>query len=287
MHSSSSVCPSVHKEMNPSKRAILTLLAGAAMIVAAAPASAHDTWLLPDRFAITPASSVTLDLTSGMKFPELETGPKRERVQAARVRCGEQTFEISEINEAPHSLRLKTPPLTIEGVAVCWVVLPSKAIELKPEQVKEYLEEIDPPAAVRQHWAEMKPQRWRELYTKHEKTFVRVGKPASDDQSWSEPVGSALEIIPEKDPTALRPGNEFPVRVLKAGQPYPDFALNAVAAGEAKGETRRTDAEGRITFRLPKAGAWLLRGTDLRQSAREDADWESDFVTLTLEVRPK
>lgn len=222
-----------------------------------------------------------------MKFPELETGPKRERAEAARVRCGGQTLEISEMNEAPHSLKLKTPPLTREGVAVFWVILPSKAIELKPEQVKEYLEEINPPAAVRQQWAEMKRQRWRELYTKHEKTFVRVGQPGSDDQSWSEPVGSALEIIPEKDPTALWAGDEFPVRVLKNGQPYPDFALNAVAAGEAKGETRRTDAEGRITFRLIKAGTWLLRGTDLHQSAREDAEWESDFATLTLEVRPK
>ncbi|MEP6810853.1 MAG: DUF4198 domain-containing protein [Chthoniobacterales bacterium] len=273
--------------MNPSESAVLILLAGAAMIVAAAPASAHDTWLLPDRFRIAPASSVTSDLTSGVKFPELEAGPKRERVQAARVRCGGQTLEISELTEAPHSLKLKTPLLTKEGVAVFWVVLPSKAIELKPEEVKEYLEEIDPPAAVRQQWAEMNPQRWRELYTKHEKTFVRVGKPASDDQSWSEPVGSALEIIPEKDPTALQVGDEFPIRVLKNGQPYPDFALNALAAGEAKGESRRTDAEGRITFRLSKAGAWLLRGTDLRQSAREDADWESDFVTLTLEVRSK
>ncbi|MGI8438297.1 MAG: DUF4198 domain-containing protein [Chthoniobacterales bacterium] len=272
--------------MHTNKLANLTLLAGAAVIVAAAPASAHDTWLLPERFTITPASSVTLDMTSGMKFSELETGPKRERVEAARVRCGGQTLEISEINGAPHSLKLKTPPLTREGVAVFWVVLPSKAIELKPEQVKEYLEEIDPPAAVRQRWTEMRPQRWRELYTKYEKTFVRVGQPVSD-HSWGEPVGSALEIIPEKDPTALRAGDEFPVRVLKNGQPYPDFALNAVAAGEAKGETRRTDAEGRITFRLTKAGPWLLRGTDLRQAAREDADWESDFVTLTLEARPK
>lgn len=268
--------------MNPKTTSLAFLLS----IAGAWSACAHDTWLLPDRFAIPTGSNVTLDLTSGMEFPALETGPKRERVEAARVRCGGETLEISEFNEAPHSLKLMTPSLRKEGVAVFWVVLPSKAIELKPEEVKEYLDEIAPPAALRQQWAEMKPQRWRELYTKHEKTFVRVGQPA-DDRSWSEPVGSALEIIPGKDPTALKAGEEFLVRVLKNGKPYPDLALNAVAAGTTKGETKRTDAEGKVIFRLTKAGAWLLRGTDLRKSARADADWESDFVTLTLEVQAK
>ncbi|MDQ6624992.1 MAG: DUF4198 domain-containing protein [Verrucomicrobiota bacterium] len=46
-------------------------------------ASAHDTWLMPDRFEIAPKQSVTLDLTSGMAFPALETGPKKERVASA------------------------------------------------------------------------------------------------------------------------------------------------------------------------------------------------------------
>jgi uncharacterized GH25 family protein len=75
--------------------------------------------------------------------------------------------------------------------------------------------------------------------------------------------------------------------VLKNGAAHVDFALNALAAGERKGETRRTDANGRVLFRLPRPGAWLLRGTDLRKSGRADADWESDFVTLTLEAKPK
>ena len=82
-------------------------------------------------------------------------------------------------------------------------------------------------------------------------------------------------------------GDELPVRVLKNGTPFADFALNAVAAGETKGETRKTDATGHVAFRLSKAGQWLLRGTDVRKSTRTDADWESDFATLTLEAKTK
>ena len=125
----------------------------------------------------------------------------------------------------------------------------------------------------------MKPQRWRELYTKHQKTFVRVGSPPADDRSWGEPVGVALEIVPESDPTMVRAGGQFAVRVLKNGKPFSGFALKAAAAGEANGET-----EGRARFTIPNGGPWLLRGTDVRKSSRAEADWESDFTTLTFQA---
>ena len=247
-------------------------------------AHAHDTWLLPSQFEVAPNETVTIDLTSGMAFPALETGPKRERVQAAECRLAERTFAIKDISEGPHSLRFVTE-VAEAGVAAFWVKLPSKEIELKSEQVQEYLEEIGASDALLKEWAEMKPPRWRESYSKHQKTFVRVGTPPAADHSWSEPVGLALEIVPEQDPTAVRAGGEFAVRVLKNGKPFPDFPLNAVAGGETKGETQKTDAAGRVTFRLGKAGRWLLRGTEVRKSTRAEADWESDFTTLTLEVR--
>jgi uncharacterized GH25 family protein len=113
-----------------------------------------------------------------------------------------------------------------------------------------------------------------------------VGDPTSD-LSWAAPVGTFLEIVPEKDPTTLKAGDDFPVRVLKDGKPFAGFSLNAVNAGQPKGMTRQTDSDGRVTFRLDAAGRWLLRGTDIRKSTQPDTDWESDFVTLTLEVKGK
>lgn len=265
------------------KFAILPALAFA--IALSTPARAHDTWLIPDQFNLAPKSMVTLDLTSGMEFPKLDAAPKPERVKSANCRLAGKSFEITNKAAAPNSLQFKSE-LADEGVATFWVKRPPLSIELTPDQVKEYLDEVDAPAALRQQWAEMKEPRWRESYTKHPKTFARVGQPPSD-RSWAEPVGMFLEIVPEKDPTALRAGDDFPVRVLKDGKPFADFSLNAVSAGETRGETRKTDADGRVTFRLGKEGRWLLRGTDIRKSSQPETDWESDFTTLTLEVKPK
>lgn len=251
----------------------------------ATPARAHDTWLIPDQFNLAPKSTVTLDMTSGMEFPKLDVGPKPERVESANCRLAGKTFDITDKLAAPNSLQFKAE-LADVGVATFWVKLPSRSLELKPDQVKEYLDEVDAPEALRKQWAEMKPQRWRESYTKHPKTFARVGEPESD-RSWAEPVGMFLEIVPEKDPTVLKAGDDFPVRVLKDGKPFADFSLNAVSAGEPKGETRKTDKDGRVTFRVGKEGRWLLRGTDIRKSNQPATDWESDFATLTLEVKAK
>lgn len=248
-------------------------------------ARAHDTWVIPDQFNLAPRATVTLDMTSGMEFPKLDAGPKPERVQSAKCRLAGKTFDITNKIAAPNSLQFKAE-LPDTGVATFWVKLPPRSIELKPEEVKEYLDEVDAPEALRKQWAEMKEPRWRESYTKHPKTFARVGEPPAD-RSWAEPAGMFLEIVPEKDPTALKAGDDFPVRVLKDGKPFAGFSLNAVGAGQAKGETRKTDSDGRVMFRLDAAGRWLLRGTDIRKSNQPDTDWESDFSTLTVEVKEK
>ncbi len=247
--------------------------------------SAHDTWLIPENFNVAPKTEVTFDLTSGMEFPKLDVGPKPERVESLKCRLAGKTFDISDKTAGPNSLQFKAAMPEV-GVAVVWAKLPPKSLELKPAQVKEYLDEVDAPESLRTQWAEMKEKRWRESYTKHPKTFVRVGQPQSD-RSATEPVGMFLEIVPEKDPAALKAGDEFAVRVIKDGAPFAGFSLNAVSAGETKGETSKTDPKGRVTFRVGKEGRWLMRGTDIRKSSKPDTDWESDFATMTMEVTAK
>ena len=243
---------------------------------------AHDTWLIPDRFRISPGEPVTFDITSGMEFPKLDVGPKRERIQAVVCRLAGRTVDLNDFEAGPNSLRIKGV-LSNPGIAAIWVKSPPREIELKAEEVQHYLDEIDAPATLRKQWADTKePKRWRESYSKRSKTFVRVGDKA--DTSWSEPVGLFLEIVPEKDPTTLKAGEDFPVRVLKDGKPFADFSLGIVAEGETKGSIKKTDAAGKVSFRLDKSGRWLLRGTDVRKSAKQDIDWESDFTTLTVQV---
>ena len=97
----------------------------------------------------------------------------------------------------------------------------------------------------------------------------------------------ALEFVPETDPTRLRVGDELLVRVMKNGATLPGFSVGVVHTGDPHGVLRKTDADGRVGVHLDVAGPWLLRGTELRKSSTSEAEWESDFTTLTIEVRPR
>jgi hypothetical protein len=62
--------------------------------------------------------------------------------------------------------------------------------------------------------------------------------------------------------------------------------VGLVGAGtRGVGLLARTGADGRVEFRLPGAGRWMLRAAVLRRAAEPDLDWESDFATLTGATR--
>lgn len=254
------------------------------VLILAIAAAAHDTWLLPQRMHVAKGTRVQLDLTSGMKFPFLDTAIKPERVESARCRLNGKTFDVAERAAAPKSLQFNVTLLD-EGVATIWVELAPKSLELKPSQVEEYFAELNASRELRMIWARAgKDRRWREAYVKHAKTFVRVGTTAGDE-SWKEPVGMTLEIVPEKDPSTLRANDRLPVRVLKNGEPLANFSLGIVREGNTFPGFARTNVAGRASFRLARKGRWMLRGTDLRQSTKPDLEWESDFTTMTFEVK--
>lgn len=216
--------------------------------------AAHDTWLLPSSMAVAPGSTVTLDMTSGMFFPAPETAVKPDRLAAARCRLAGKILDISDRTAAEKSLRFGGRPQS-PGVATIWAESKPRTLDLKPAEVKEYLEEIGAMETVGTEWeSSPEPRKWRETYTKHAKTFLRVGNPESDG-SWAEPTGMALEIIPERDPTTLAAGTDIPiascsVAVRSRGYPSP-FGLPVRRRGGCR---RRTPKEESHSAWIDRAG---------------------------------
>jgi hypothetical protein len=158
--------------------ALLTTAIGLAGV--AWPLRAHDTWLLPAQARVQPRTSVSLGITSGMDFPKDESAIAADRVGRSGVRLGGAERPFARKEEGEHALRL-TVELTRPGIATAWVELKPRTIDLTPDDVAHYLEEIGAPAAVLSRWQAMpEPRRWRESYRKHVKSFVRVGDGPSD-----------------------------------------------------------------------------------------------------------
>ena len=125
-------------------------------------------------------------------------------------------------------------------------------------------------------------------YVKSVKTFFRVGR-ASD--SYKMIFGYRIEIVPQKDPTTLKPGQSFPVVVLYNGKPVKDVIVFGVNEGYRPAEKgtypveTKTDGNGIAYVRLTKAGKWLI-GAEYQfdTAGNRDADYENYRAYMMFEI---
>ena len=119
------------------------------------------------------------------------------------------------------------------------------------------------------------------------KTLVQVG--GKNDATYATRTGQRLEIVPESDPLAARPGARLAFTLFFDGKPIEGGLVRAWHHREKnlvfiKG---RTTADGRIAFELPYAGAWMI--SLVHMIPLKDVpgyDWQSYWGNLTFALNP-
>jgi hypothetical protein len=151
-------------------------------------------------------------------------------------------------------------------------------VELAPDKVPVYLQDIQATPEVRAAWAALQARGlpWRERYTKHAR--IELGTPSSA------PAPTDLDLHLETAGQAVRVGHRYTAQALLNGQPLAGLALELRSESSPLGIWRRTDAQGRIEVTVPLPGHWLLRGVDLHLSDSDPERWDSRFVTLAFET---
>jgi hypothetical protein len=284
------------------RRAAVALLCAVAAGLAATRAAAHDTWFVP--LPPTARGQLVLGLGTGAAFPRLEvaiapaqladSGCAGEGVRERPLRDGVELSldglrqAIGAIGAAPPVLALRTGrPVSPAASVSCWARLVPIDIAIDDPTVDLYLDEVQALPAVRQRWAALKARgvRWQETYVKHARIELDGEGDAAPMATPALPaLGLDLRVEAARRP--LRAGDTVRFQLLRDGQPLAGQPLQAVADALPAGLWRLTDAQGRIELRLPAAGRWLLRGTELRPAPDGSDRWDSRFVTLAFEVRP-
>jgi hypothetical protein len=257
----------------------LRLCAGALAVTLGCAAHAHDTW-----FAPLPADGrggVALALGTGNQFPVQESGIDIQYLvySGCRHEPGGAPIALQRTADAPTALNVRVR--AERGLPLsCWAQTTSFDVELADDKIALYFKEIQAPADVRGAWAQMRAHgvKWKERYTKHARIELNPGASAAA------PVNMAMDVLLESPQRTPRRGEPMQFRVLRNGQPLPDFAVELRGDRSALGIWRKTDAEGRVRFPAPLPGRWVVRGTELRVSEREPDTWESRFVTLAFEI---
>lgn len=127
----------------------------------------------------------------------------------------------------------------------------------------------------------------RELYSRYAKLVLPGGRQGT------ERLGHALEIVPEKSPNEIKPGENLPVRLFFLGKPLAGVRVSAVYAG-AKLEGHSfpvsvvTDKDGRAQLPIERPGLWYARLIHMIPAENDpEVDWRSFFSTLTFEIPAK
>ena len=253
-------------------------------LLVAANCFAHDTWLSPSTYAAQPGEMITVDMTSGMEFPKLDSPVKRSRVaHRGSLTGGEPKWHEADEDQDVVRLQHSFPEAV---VATLWVELKPKEIELSDDDVAHYLEEARAPEEVQKAWAEQKGRaKWKELYTKCAKTCIAIGSP-DEDRSWASYSGMTLEFVPLTNPTTLRVGDSAQFKLLRNREPLAGAAVALHSEGDAGPRYATTDAQGVVTFSFEAAGPTMLATVYLRPPA-EGKPWESEFSTITFETKAK
>jgi len=249
-------------------------------------AVAHDLYLMPERFRISVGETVAVALHNGDAFPESEASVAVGRLRDTVVRTREKTGPILNLRvEGNRTLGSFVVPGS--GAVLLTARTVPNLIELEPDQASKYLAEEGLVEALEwraEHGESSRPS--RERYSKYIKSLLLAGAP---NEFYGTVTGLLIEIIPEKDPFRLNPGDSLPVRVLFRGVPAANLQLEAAWAGATDKAVRvvgRTDAGGHVSVPLSKAGKWRLHTVKMERCAEpKAADWESFWASLTFEIR--
>jgi hypothetical protein len=250
----------------------------AACLVAWAPASrAHDTWFaVPAALAGAPMRVLTLG--TGNRFP-LHDSPIGAEFVVRRgcSRAGGAAAALQPLANTETTLVVRAP----SDAGACWAQLAPFEVELAPDKIALYLDEVRPPPAIVDAWAALHARGlpWKERYTKHARVDFGGGDAAA------RPSGLGMDVLLLDAPAKPAAGDALLFRVLRDGAPLAGFAVELRHAADLAGGTwLRTGADGRVAFTPPRPGSWLLRGVDLRLSATVPDTFESRFVTLAFDV---
>ena len=251
--------------------------------------SAAETWLIPERFEVTPGATLQLDLIEVDPRPADDPAGVlmgADRVDYAFFRLGQENSTIRRFEPKTGGMNFSVQ-LQRPGVVAVVIGLKPIVDEMGPETLREKLQTLHLGERSKEElMAKIGWRRWKTSLSMHAKVFVRVGLPVETDREWERPTGCDFELVPESNPTTLSVGKPLPVRVLYKGTAVANMAVNFRTFDGSHQHVAYTDADGRAEAPLGAAGKWLIFGTILQPpGGTTGMDLTMEMTTLAVEVR--
>lgn len=261
-------------------------LALSALALIAPTAFAHDLWIEPSSFHPAVGERITVSLRVGQhlqgepmpRIPPLIDrfmlkGESREIPVVGRP--GADPAGMTVVGETgPQWLGYQTSayPMTID------------AQKFEAYLKEEGLERISAERAKKGQSAAP----GRERFYRCAKALLDVPAANASKAKADVPLGFTLELIPRKNPYALRAGDTLPLSLTFRGKPIANVLVVAMRKeAPEKPVHARTDAAGRVSLRLDATGFWLIKAVHMQAASDAGVDWESWWASMTFDLQGK
>jgi uncharacterized GH25 family protein len=255
----------------------------AAVAMSGASLGAHDMWIDPTTFSPQSGQIVGVRLRVGQDLlgDPLPRDPRLINQFIVEDEGGRRPLVGRDGADPAGYLRV-----AMSGLLVIGYRSNPSVVELTADKFNQYLEEegLDAIAALRARRGETGAGA-RDLFSRCAKSLVLSG--SANEKQNDRALGFPLEIVAERNPYVLGADQDLPVRLTYENRPLAGalvVAMNRLRPAEKL--TARTDANGRVRFRLRPRGMWLIKAVHMVPApAGSGADWSSFWASLTFEAR--
>lgn len=251
--------------------------------------SSHELFLKTDNHFLKPNTKAELYLFNGT-FDKSENVITRDRIINDKV-IGPK-FMLQPKSSAYYDkdnvtyLKLKTGGA---GTYIAGVSTLPRMIELTSQEFMEYLEHEGLTGVL-----EDRDKRGvsnlsaKERYSKHVKSILQVGD--SFTGQYKVDLEYPIEFIPLENPYQKELGDELSFKLLRDGKPIPNQVVHyssRTGSDQTQGEENitRTNDEGVVSIVLDNPGQWYLATIHMVLSPERGIDYESNWATITFEVK--
>ena len=259
-------------------------LVAAALALSVTPIVAHDMWIDPMTFSPAAGEIVGVRLRVGEDFlgDPLRRDPSLINQFVVEDAEGRKPVVGRSGADPAGFVRAAVPGLLVIGY---WSN-PSP-LQQTAEKFSQYLKEegLEAVAALRASRGQTGVA--REIFSRSAKSLVLSG--SADKTQGDRALGFTLELVAERNPYTMDAGQDLPVRLMYEDQPLAGALVVAInRANPAQKLTARSGKDGRVRFRLPRGGVWLIKAVHMVEApAGANAEWASYWASLTFAVKDK
>jgi hypothetical protein len=252
------------------------------------PAQAHEYWIEPKAYVLTPDTTVMAGLFNGQNFKggEFTFFPKTFR--RFDLALGEQVVPVQgRMGDRP---ALVMPPLG-EGLHVAIFESAGDIVNYSDFAVfTKFVKHKDLPGVLARHAARGLPEKdFFEFYSRYSKALIAVGNGTGADKAY----GLETEIVALKNPYTDDVSQGLPVKVIYRGAVRANAQVEFFdkdAAGVVNITLHRTGSDGVALLPVARRHSYLVDAVVMREpevgsvAAEKGAVWESLWAALTFAV---